>query len=389
MTPSRTDDVLEAAVFALRETPIPSGPPAAVLAAAAALGDGPATVPGPWFRFRRPLVRLVAAAAVLAALGLAVGRYGLGGGVAFADVAAHFRQARTLFFRLTVTAEARPAVTMKYTLAAPSSLRLRTGGPADAVLTFDLTRSEGLVLLPGTKQAIKLTSADGLPDGAAPVAEMIRSLREFAQDSVDDLGPRAIDGKPAVGFRVRRQGQAFDVWADPKTRAPVRVEATLTLLGQSAKAVLDEFAFDGELDPALFSLVPPAGYTVVAAGNVEIKEPGEQDLVYLLREIATRAGGRFPDTLDAAALQAAYKDEPKPKDRGAMLGPTLKLTRALLFIHFRQAGDGWRYAGKGVRLGDAARVVAAWKKPGGGWRAVYGDLSVRDVDASAVSGAGK
>jgi outer membrane lipoprotein-sorting protein len=377
--------MLESAVQALRETPVPAGPPAAVLAATTAIGTKPATIPGPWLRVRRPLVRLVAAAAVLAALGLAVGRHGLGGGVAFADVAAHFRQARTLFFRLTVTSEGRPAVTTKYTQAAPSSLRLRTGGPADAILTFDLARSEGLVLLPGAKQALKLTSTDGLPDGAAPVAEMIRSLREFAQDTVDDLGPRTIDGKPAVGFRVRRQGQAFDVWADPKTRAPVRVEATMTMVGQTARAVLDEFAFDGELDPALFSLVPPPGYTVIAAGNIELNEPGEQDVVYLLRETATRNGGRFPDTLDQAALQAAYKDEPKPKDPAAMLGPTLKLTRALVFIHFRQKDGGWRYSGRGVRLGDATRVVAAWKKPGGaGWRAVYGDLSVRDMEAGAV-----
>ncbi len=374
------DDLLDAAVLALRQTPVPDGPPAAVLHAAAALDEFPRRR----WQVRRPLTHLLAASVVLALLGTAVGHLGgLGGGVAFADVAEQVRRAKTLYYRVTVTADGQPPVTMKYTLAAPALMRVRSGEPNDSILIFDLARSEGVVLLPAAKQALKLTSAGALPGAAGAVAGMIQSLREIAHDSVDDLGPRRIDGQPTFGFRVKKSGQEFVVWADPRSKQPVRVEATLQLAGRAASAVLDEFRFDEEIDPSLFSLVPPAGYTVIDAAGVDLAEPGEQDLVYLLRALATRNGGRFPDAVDMPTFQKLFKDDPAPRNRAEGLAATLKLTRALVLIHLSEKAAAWRYAGRGVRLGDAGAVIAAWKPHGGSrWKAIAGDLSVRDVDVS-------
>jgi outer membrane lipoprotein-sorting protein len=379
-----SDEVLDRATHVLRDTPVPPGPPGDVLAATIAAGAEPVEQAGWWGRVRSPVLRLVAAAAALVVLTLAVGRFGAIGGLAFADVADRLRQAQTLFFRTTLTADGQPPVEMKYSMAAPSLVRVRTGGPVGYTLILDTARSEGLMLMPEARRAIKLTLAENLPMGLRPVTETIRSIREFAADSVDDLGPKRIDGKPAVGFRVKQGGQEFRVWADPRTRLPVRIESTLTALGQTARVVMDEFAYDAELDQASFSLVPPEGYTVT--GGLELATPSERDLVFLLGESAKRNGGTFPDALDIPALMKLMsKDEPKTHNRTESLAAAMKLTRGMMFVAQRQAEKHWRYAGKGVKLGDAGRVVAAWREPGrDGWKAVYGDLTVKAVDEGAV-----
>jgi outer membrane lipoprotein-sorting protein len=383
---SRADDLLEVAVRALRQTPVPDGPPAEVLAAAAAAGA--AARSRPWASARQVVGRFAVAAALVAGVGLAVHYLGLfGRSVAFADVAAHFQHARTVYFRYTAQVEGQPPMVMKYTLAAPSAARVRTSAPKDQILIFDHARGEGLMLLPESKQAVKLTSADKLPGGAAPVAEMIRSLQEFAHDTVDDLGPRQIDGKPAVGFRVRKAMLDYSVWADPKTKLPLRVETTVAEPGLKATAVLDEFAFDAELDPTLFSLVPPQGYTVI--GQVEYAAPFEQDLTYFLGEAAKHNHGVFPDAVDLKAM-LLFKEEHGGKDQPERLATTTKLVRAMVQVQILQKQGAWRYAGRGVRPGDAGKIIAVWKYPGeAGWKAVYGDLSVRGVPEATALDVGK
>jgi outer membrane lipoprotein-sorting protein len=377
------DDLLDRATHALRTMPIPAGPPPEALDATIAADVTPAERLRRWSRICRPMLRLAVAGAALVLLTVAVGRFGALGGVAFADVAGKLRDAKTLFFRTTMTAPGQQPMVMKYSLAAPAQMRMRTGRAVGPTLILDTSRSEGLMLIPESKRAIKLTLADELPMGLSPVNDMIRSIREFAADSVDDLGPKRIGDRPAVGFRVTRQTTTFDVWADPKTKLPVRIETTLTALGQTATVVMDEFVFDEELDAASFSLVPPEGYTVT--GGLELAMPSERDLTFLLSEFAKKNGGTFPDTVDIPTLMKFSKDEPKPKDQTEGLKSAMKMTRGLMFVAQRQATQDWRYLGKGVKLGDAGRLVAAWKEPGQKeWKAVYGDLKPRPIAESDV-----
>jgi CheY-like chemotaxis protein len=69
---------------------------------------------------------------------------------------------------------------------------------------------------------------------------------------------------------------------------------------------------DMELDPSLFSLEPPAGYTV---NNMDVKMPVEDDLVNVLRLIAEHNDGTFPPAIGMGnkeyqqAIQAASKSE--------------------------------------------------------------------------------
>ena len=75
---------------------------------------------------------------------------------------------------------------------------------------------------------------------------------------------------------------------------------------------MSNFRYDVELDPSLFSLEPPAGYTV---NNMDAKMPVEDDLVGVLRLIAEHNDGTFPAAIGMSnkeylqAIQAASISE--------------------------------------------------------------------------------
>jgi len=53
------------------------------------------------------------------------------------------------------------------------------------------------------------------------------------------------------------------LWADPKTAWPIRIEIVNKML-DGARMVMNNFRYDVDLDPSLFSLEPPAGYSTQA-----------------------------------------------------------------------------------------------------------------------------
>ena len=76
----------------------------------------------------------------------------------------------------------------------------------------------------------------------------------------------------AVGFRTRNNMADMALWADPQTARLVRVE--FDRFGGDGHAVMSNFHYDMELDPSLFSLEPPAGYTVQTQ---TVTKPVEED----------------------------------------------------------------------------------------------------------------
>ena len=77
----------------------------------------------------------------------------------------------------------------------------------------------------------------------------------------ESLGEKEIDGRKVIGFHISSQPHDLILWGDPKTGLPVRVEMTSGIEG-SVKATLSDFVFNVDIDESLFSLEPPAGYTV-------------------------------------------------------------------------------------------------------------------------------
>ena len=212
--------------------------------------------------------------------------------------------------------------TMKSYSLAPSLERVEmtvstafTKDQGSSVLILDHQTMTGLTLAPKQKSATTIDlSKIKKPAGASNPFEMVRQLvREGTSSSGEEfesLGKKVIDGREAIGFRIQGNTADQSFWADPQTARVVRIEMEFPDGG--GHGVMSNFRYDMELDPSLFSLEPPAGYTV---NNMDVKMPVEDDLVNVLRLIAEHNDGTFPDAIGMnnkeflLAIQAAAQLE--------------------------------------------------------------------------------
>jgi hypothetical protein len=182
---------------------------------------------------------------------------------------------------------------------------------------------------------------------------------------------------------------------------------------RTMKMVLSNFQFDVPLDESLFSLTPPEGYRLQEM-SMDWSGGGEKDVIEILRRSADIDNGVFPDSLldqkmimkinmkatmklsfelgkqaaIAAAKRAKEKAEGKELEKAAppemppeMLKEQSEAGNLIgRMITFLTENAGWKYAGKGVKLGDTQTPIF-WYVPKDSkqGRVIYGDLSVRDV----------
>jgi outer membrane lipoprotein-sorting protein len=285
--------------------------------------------------------------------------------VAFADVAAKLKDAKTIQYTSSVTLRGTPPISIRTLAAEPD--RMRTEMP-DGTVTIHHS-GVILTLIPARKTAMRteLTGAPEAADGAPSIVDAIKSL---GQQKGEPLGERVIDGVKAVGFRATVGGEELTIWADKKTAAPVRVEQAVSMDGRGATMVMDHFVIDAPLDDALFSLDPPAGYKLTKS-EMAMPEFGklEEEVADLLRIYADANGGAFPDRLTNWAAFNKIKGDPQLSMKvGGVSGRLFSLE------------NGYGYAGNGVRRGAKDKIVF-WYKPDDAktYKAVFGDLRVADV----------
>jgi hypothetical protein len=135
----------------------------------------------------------------------------------------------------------------------------------------------------------------------------------------------------------------------------------------------------------------PAGYTLkdMTLNIIEVPAPDnlpynatEEDLVESLRIWAEIIlDGAFPDAIgtDHFIKQAAPLGY-KLASLGLPHSEIEQYTKGMIFLQKFEFGGKWGYAGKGVKLGDADKIIL-WYQPQGSntYRAIYGDLKVAEV----------
>ena len=383
------------------------------------------------------IVKLAVAATILVALGLLVSWFMIGGGstnIAFAEVAKALDNLRTATYDCTMEMKnpmdgKTNTTTMKAFFLAPSCERVEMsmsmGSAKDkgsSIMILDHQAMKGLTLAPEQKLATTIDlSKIKKPSGPSNPFEMVRQLiREGSSnpgEKVESLGKKEIDGRVLVGFRTHSNMADQTFWADPQTARLVRIEVNFP--GGSGHGVMSNFCYDMELDPSLFSLEPPAGYTV---NNMDVKMPVEDDLINVLRLIAEHNDGTFPAAIGMSskeyqqAIQAASKSEVEKfvkepeteklleklkaqygKDTDgfmkawmkAMMPLNQKLTQkymqGMMFYNILTSANDSHYAGKDVKLGTPDRPIF-WYKPTGAdtYRVIYADLSVKEMSAEEV-----
>jgi hypothetical protein len=190
---------------------------------------------------------------------------------------------------------------------------IEMSGKLQGVMITDLSQGKKLILVPALKSATVLTLAKKREDKTAEDADAFAYLRAFqlaAQEKPgiesEPLGEKEIDGRKVVGFRISTPSGVLSLWGDPKTGQPVRVEMTMGIEG-STKMTLSDFVFNVDMDESLFSLEPPAGYTV--RNQKRDRTPKEEkDLIEMFREYSELCDGSFPDSLDPITTKSiVYK----------------------------------------------------------------------------------
>ena len=386
------------------------------------------------------IAQLAAAATILIALGIFVSWLTIGGAstnIAFADVAKALENLRTATFDETVEVknpmDGKTITTNAKTLfLAPRQrceMSMSMGSAKDkssSIMILDLQAMKGLSLIPEQKMAVAVDlSKIKKPAGPTNMFEMMQQLvREGSSGlggKAESLGKKEIDGRVAVGFRTHNNMLDMTLWADPQTARPVRVE--LEMLDGNSHSVMSNFRYDMELDPSLFSLEPPAGYTVQ---NMAAAMPVEADLVNVLRFVAEHNNGAFPAAIGMnnkafmRAMQAAAQSEAEKflkepetgkllnklkaqygKDRDGFMKAWMKaqmpfnqkITQKLmqmqqqgtLFYGMLKPENDSHYVGGGVKLGTPDRPIF-WYKPTGAdkYRVIYADLSVKEASPAEI-----
>jgi hypothetical protein len=245
-------------------------------------------------------------------------------------------------------------------------------------------------LIPDRKQAVLIDLEELAKTEEAPenylesIRDMIHRIESDPDASIERLPIREIDGRNALGFQIQDSRGEMTVWADPKTLFPVRLEQTYMGL----HIICTHFQFDIELDPSLFSMDIPAGYTT-ASGQLEFEDHGEKGLLEGFRIWAQiLEDNQFPKDLTFATYQKMPGLKKKIQegtlklthqekvDLGIKMGPFFRFVMSL------KPKQDWHYVGASVKFGDATKPVC-WYKPidSETYRVVYGDLSIRTVRA--------
>ena len=248
-----------------------------------------------------------------------------------------------------------------------------------------------LTLIPQQKKAVLLEAVNRDPDLAGSggflqsVREQILNLKQNERGTRVSLGERELAEQHLVGFRITSSAMRMDIWGDSKTGLPHSIVTNMASL-PNAEVTMTEFEFDVELDDALFSLVPPAGYTVTK-NITDLSKPKEEDLIAALRQFTDLNDGAFPDSINMEValtvlgkLQATFKsDEDKSKEISRVVG---LLTRGFMFPLTLPVESNAVYAGKDATRQDANQPIFWYQSPEGKGviRVIHADLSVVETD---------
>ena len=316
----------------------------------------------------------------------------VGGGVGtaeadFAEMLRRVRQASTVAYDTILRVPGQAEITVRVLMAYPS--RARVVWPNGKTSIFNHAQRTCLTLKPATKKAT-LMRMDAGNEYSDPLAD----LRQAELSTGRFVARETLDGREVDVYEVPQTQGVMKVSVDSRSQLPARIEVTTrTRGGEDVLTILTNFAWDQPISDSLFSLAVPAGYTLVDT----YRSPSERSLIELLRACAQMGHGTFPPALDAHTVLSLvlkrygqHSDDPMYTS----VTPTVididdeakgiyrACLRGLAFVEQVSRNGSWRYVGRGVELGNASAEVCWWKPAGSAsFRAVYGDLQIRDVAA--------
>ena len=286
------------------------------------------------------------------------------------------------------------------------------------VLIFNLKERKSLSLTPSTKKA-RLRTLD--PESPPP-KNIVEEIREMRESSAELLGTEKIDGKEANKYRCNRPTGHYLIWLAKDSELPVKVEMSESAGSPELTITMTDFQWNVPLDESLFTLDVPKGYELEAAEPAApLKDP--KNFIEAMRMYVRLNNDQFPDEYNALTASSIIKflDDPSlpPEKRKAFrrhkvaqaldrpkleksdeewkkFGPenAKRFASAAIFLQLLSETHEWHYVGKGVKFGQADKVVAWWAPKGNGGKAekaetpgsatvLYGDFH---MDRKPVAG---
>lgn len=253
------------------------------------------------------------------------------------------------------------------------------------VTVIDLETSKILTLEPHTKVAtiIEMQNLPQIPNYMEHLRNLLSNLEEAPHFEIEYLGLQTLDnGADALAMNVTYEGGRLFLAVDPQTYAPVQVdqhEGQLHILCRDIR-------FNVDLDPALFSMDIPEGYTSQQT-QLDLSSGTEENFINGLRLWTQYIGdGFFPEDV---RIESYMQSAPKIGQQLSVSGLSeaeqmeigMALGRYLLFIRFYRGEGPWTYAGRGVQYGDPETPIF-WYKPDKTepYHVIYADLHVEKVE---------
>jgi outer membrane lipoprotein-sorting protein len=387
------DDLLERSLHAMRSAPIPDGPSQELFAdtrSALLRAEFQQQPQRPQTLLRRILTmksttRIAASLLLVSAVAVAIVLFAANS-VTFAGVVDKVANAKALSFTATSTMpNVKQPIPMKFLMTGDGRCRIESAG--SITIKNDKT-GEILVLAPEHKIATVVNMGANKSYGMG--ADPFEAFKQLKGKDAANLGEKEIDGRKCKGFTANQSGTDFVIWADAKTGDPVRVEISApTIDGGKTSMVMTDFVVNPTVDEKLFDTTIPQGYqrTEIPArlANALATGKGEDHLIGALRGYAQRKEGKFPKRLDD---WGAFATLVKPRDDGKMDEKDLELMThvgAIAPWAFQLPKDQWAYLGDGITLGEKDKIVFWYQDPDSKkYRAIYGDLTVQDIDPKDV-----
>lgn len=401
MTDDRNDNPdirLEQLIDALRDQPVPSGPDnevrERVLEALVAADRGRQSSVRQTEERGKTMRRVLGLAAsvliVSAVVGWLVSMSDSSAGSAFAQMLQQVTSARTAKFVTRMLLSGKDDVVAKTTLLEPGWMRQEiTTDEMEAVQIMNAQEGKLLVLIPKLKQA-QLLSMEGLPNENKNV-NIIDDFRKLDPAKAKLLGREEIGGRETLKYQCDNPAAYYVVWLDAEDKLPVKVEMSATADDEGAYGtiIMTDFQWNVPVDESQFTFAVPEGYQV-DVHKLDLGNTTDKDLITMLRFYVRLNDDTFPDQLNAMTIAGVGRLLKKPGlspeenkayarqrlayayDRPELANMTdeehrrralelgMPIARGGIFLAQIQETDEWHYFGKGVKLGEADRIVAWW-----------------------------
>jgi outer membrane lipoprotein-sorting protein len=376
------DETLEASFSAMRARAVPDGPSEAHIAETIAAMSLAEQKLNSFWRMNNMRFITRMAASVLLVLGAAVVAILMlrSPDLTFADVVETVRNAQSMsFVVMTGAVPNAPPTRMKMLENGRGQISMRSDDGTRMVM--DTTTGHMVIEEPRIKTAVVMDMKN-MPKRSDDPRDLIEKFKKLQGNSATDLGKTEIDGRKAEKFHAVQEGIEYVIWADPHSHEPIRVDIVMSVMDKKMTVSMSDFEFNPPMTGDEFDMEVPKGYAVQ---NISFAMPdinnGEQNTVDLLRGYARKSEGKFPAKLDD--MSPYMKLVMKNSTTRASDDDIQMIVRFQFVKHFLGTlpKGQWKYLGAGKEMGDRQTMIF-WYKSAKGYRAIFGDLTARDLPAA-------